>query len=525
MKRKEPMPSLFGGEEKPAPVEATPVAPEKQSIQEEANDAPFDDSVTVTAVEEPATDVPAHIVSGLPEVIKEEATSLGIDIAKAQTLIGNLPQITAERDSLAMEYDRVMKLDLEDPKTAKVAKELRIKIRDNRTKGISVWHSTTKDYYLKAGQFVDAIKRKEIAVNERMEENLEKIEKHLEIKRKKEEQELREKRVAELEQYKEFVPMGVDLGTLSEPEYLKVFNGAKLQYDFDKQQKEEEERKRKEEEEKKAAKDARIKKLLPFKHYLPDWDNFDFDSMTDEQTENHIADARALYEKKKAEYEESQKILAEENRKKEIREARAKELQPYIVFIRDYNALIEMEEEAYQKQFADIKKGAELQWEEDRKKMAEENQMRAKRIDRAKKLNPYLQYIKDYDAVIAMDDERFKSELVALETVALLDKQEQEEKQKEQERIKEENDKLQKELADKKKAEDEQRKKELAEQKRLSNAPDSKILTEISDRIKVFPASFPEVKSPEAKEMLEEAIAIIKKVGADLAAQAKSLTE
>lgn len=467
MKSKSPMPSLFGGEQSTSPVETHPVVTEPQTMQEDANDTPFDDAVTVTAVEEPASDTPSTIITGLPEVVREEATSLGIDIAKAQSLIGNLPQITAERDSLAREYDRVMKLDLEDPKTAKIARELRIKIKDNRTKGISVWHSTTKDYYLKAGQFVDAIKRKEVAVNERMEENLEKIEKHLEIKRKKEEQELREKRVAELEQYKEYVPMGVDLGILSDPEYQKIYTGAKLQYDFFKQQKEEEERKRKEEEEKRAAREAKIKKLLPYKLYLTDWDSIDFDNLTDEQTESHIADAKALYEKRKAEYEESKKRLDEQNRLKAIREARAKELQPYIVFIRDYNALIEMEEEAYQKELAEVKKGAELQWKQD--------------------------------------------------------EEEKKKQQQEQERIKEENDRLQRELADKKKAEDEQRKNEMADQKRLSKAPDSSILIEISDRIKIFPLSFPEVKSPEAKEMLDEAIAIIKKVGADLATQAKSL--
>jgi cell division septum initiation protein DivIVA len=103
------------------------------------------------------------------------------------------------------------------------------------------------------------------------------------------------------------------------------------------------------------------------------------------------------------------------------------------------------------------------------------------------------------------------------------DEEEKKKQQQEQERIKQENDRLQRELADKKKSEDEQRKNELADQKRLSKAPDSSILIEISDRIKIFPLSFPEVKSPEAKEILEEAIAIIKKVGADLATQAKSL--
>jgi len=41
------------------------------------------------------------------------------------------------------------------------------------------------------------------------------------------------------------------------------------------------------------------------------------------------------------------------------------ELAPYIVFIREYRKLINLDEEAYQKELKEIKKGANLQWEYD----------------------------------------------------------------------------------------------------------------------------------------------------------------
>lgn len=446
---------------------SSPLFTEATSVPNIMEEAPFKQDDTVAISGEPFV---------LPADIAEEATQYGIDALKAKNLVGNLPQITAERDELSKQYDEIIRMDIEDPKTAKLAKELRIMIRDNRTKGIQIWHKTTKDYFLKGGQFVDAIKAKEVVVNERMEEALEKIEKHAQIKLERERQELREKRTAELTEYKEFVPMGIDLGTMTEPEYMKVFNGAKLQFDFYKQQKEAEERERKEQEEKKAAKDARIKKLLPFKLYLPEWDNLDFDSMTDEQMESHIADARALYEKKKAEYEESQKLLAEENRKKAIRDNRAKELQPYIVFILAYNALIEMEEEAYQKEFADIKKRAELKWKHDSEQSEREEE-------------------------------------------------EKREQQRKADELKKQNELLQKKVKEQEEADKKKEKERLAEEKRLKNASDTVILNDIADRIKIFPYSFPEVKSIEANEMLEEAAALIKKIGYDLGVQAKSLTE
>ena len=176
-------------------------------------------------------------MSNTLEIQTVNPSEYGIADNKASELIGNLPQIKAERAILEEQYSEVIKLDIEDPETSKKAKTLRLLFRDNRTKGINVWHSTTKELFLKGGQFVDAIKRKEVAVNERIEENLEKIEKHfenLEIERKAK---LNNERIEILEPYNAFVPMGLNFGEISEDEFSKIFNGAKLQ--FEQQQKEE----------------------------------------------------------------------------------------------------------------------------------------------------------------------------------------------------------------------------------------------------------------------------------------------
>lgn len=162
--------------------------------------------------------------------IQKEATEFGIEPSKVANLVGNLPSIQQERIPLAAQYEEVIRMDIDDPKTSEIAKKLRLRIRDNRTKGIAVWHKTTKDYFLKGGQFVDAIKRREEAVNIQMEDNLEQIENYLAIKKQKELEALRMKRKDEIQPYMEFVPP-VDLGTLSDEDYTKVFRGAKLQYD------------------------------------------------------------------------------------------------------------------------------------------------------------------------------------------------------------------------------------------------------------------------------------------------------
>lgn len=155
----------------------------------------------------------------------------GIEESKVSELLGNLPQIKLERESLQSVFDTIVKLDIEDPNTSKLAKELRSKIRDNRTKGIIVWHKTTKEVFLRGGQFVDAIKNKEIAVNERMEEVLEEIEKYAELKEATRLAEITKVRISELTPYVEFVPFGINLGVLTDDQYKTVFNGAKLQFE------------------------------------------------------------------------------------------------------------------------------------------------------------------------------------------------------------------------------------------------------------------------------------------------------
>ena len=103
----------------------------------------------------------------------------GLKEENANKMVSGLNPIIEERSALEQIYAIVIKKEL-TPELLKEARDLRLKIRDNRTKGIEVWHKTTKDYFLKGGQFVDAIKRKENVVNELMEAKLSEIEKHFE---------------------------------------------------------------------------------------------------------------------------------------------------------------------------------------------------------------------------------------------------------------------------------------------------------------------------------------------------------
>lgn len=245
-----------------------------------------------------------------------QANEFGIEPQKVNELVGNLQSIKETRDELAKQYEQIIRMDIEAEETSKMAKEIRGKIRDNRTKGISVWHKTTKDYYLRAGQFIDAIKRKEEAININMEVDLEQIEKHFEIKKAKEKQILEDARMEQLKPYIEFVPYKNNLADFSEEDFLNIYNYAKKMHD-DKMEKDRIEQERlKEEQRRKEVTDRNYYKLLPYSLFIPKFNELDFYSLMESDIEAYIT--TATEQKHKAEQEAEQAKRELEAKQKEM---------------------------------------------------------------------------------------------------------------------------------------------------------------------------------------------------------------
>jgi colicin import membrane protein len=111
------------------------------------------------------------------EIIKAE--DFGLEITKANELTSGLEIVKSERDLLIEEFNEVAKLEVTQDNLPKF-RNLRLKIVENRTQGINKWHKATKNFFLTGGRFVDAIKNKEILINEQMESKLMDAEKHFE---------------------------------------------------------------------------------------------------------------------------------------------------------------------------------------------------------------------------------------------------------------------------------------------------------------------------------------------------------
>lgn len=148
----------------------------------------------------------------------------GLDEKKAEQMTSGLVSILSERDILSGIYLRVINQEL-NGETLDEARSLRLKIRDNRTKGIEAWHKTNKEFYLRGGQFVDAIKKVQVLENERMEDALLGIEKYFENKEKERQQKLHDERIVIISQYVDDIT-GLDFRAMAD-DVFEAFVSAK----------------------------------------------------------------------------------------------------------------------------------------------------------------------------------------------------------------------------------------------------------------------------------------------------------
>ena len=325
------------------------------------------------------------------QLLLVDPSKFGIQESSVKTLIGNLPEIKTERDELVKEFNSVVKLDIEDKSTSKIARELRLKIKDNRTKGLEVWHTKSKEFFLKGGQFIDAIKREESAINKEMEDKLSEIENYFEIKEKERKAKLNAERIEMLEPYNSFVPIGLNFGEISEEEFQKVLNGAKLQYNqmIEEEEKAEKERIRLAEIER--LNSVRRELAMPYYFF---WSEYEKQINFGEQSENdfsafleRIKKSKADYDLKQEEIRKENERLAEEKRKSEEKakkereeiekklEQQRKEQEEILRKEREKQAELEAQLEA--------KRKAELEAENKRIKEEQEKKKEAERLAKA----------------------------------------------------------------------------------------------------------------------------------------------
>lgn len=269
---------------------------------------------------------------------KVDPKEFGLEENKVLTISQSFQPKLVERDGYIEIYKSILTKEITE-EVCKEARELRLKLVKVRT-GIKAIHETEKALYLASGKYVDALKNKYTLPVEQMEEQLAEVELYFENQEKARKAKLKNARLELMSEFPDFAVHFVDLENMSGPDFQTLMDEQRDLKEFKKQKAE------KEAAEKLAAEQKSI-------------------------AEKEAADRKAEAERKQLE-EENAKIKADTEAKEKIRFQRNNELKPYIIFIRDYNNMLGMNEEAYQKELSEIKKGAADHWEYEAKEKAKE---------------------------------------------------------------------------------------------------------------------------------------------------------
>jgi len=156
-----------------------------------------------------------------------KAEEFGLEKVQSDKIAKSLKPVLDKRQAILARYDEVIKKEISE-ETVKEAKEIRLELVTNRTQGIMKWHKENKEFFLRGGQFVDAIKRMELGTSEQAEKNLLDIELHFENIEKERLEKLSEKRKKEIEKFTNDLDVVPDnLGEMDDAIWINYLEGAK----------------------------------------------------------------------------------------------------------------------------------------------------------------------------------------------------------------------------------------------------------------------------------------------------------
>ena len=234
--------------------------------------------------------------------------------------MSSLAIIQNEREALINAYDDVIGLKITED-NLKTFKELRLQIRDNRTKGIEPWHTTNKAVSLAIGRTIDAIKNREVEINKRMEAKLLGAEKHFENLEKERVEKLNKERIELVRPYLDEVEHLV-LHDMEEDVFNAYLETKKRNFKAIQEAEAKAEKERIQKEENKKIHEARKESILPYWDFVPlDKRDKDFSSFTEKEWIARFNFSKAEKEKK----DESIRLqeLENERLKKEAEEKEA----------------------------------------------------------------------------------------------------------------------------------------------------------------------------------------------------------
>jgi len=353
------------------------------------------------------------------ELVKKDPKEFGLEVVEATTIEQAFLPKVIERNALAKIYEQLLTAEI-TPAICKQAREVRLQLVKVRT-GIADVHKNKKAYFRAGGLFVDSIKNDETLPIEQMEEKLSEIENYFANIEKAKKAQLQAERLLEVSKYTEHPASAI--GDMEVQVYEAYLQGLKVAYEAKIEAEKQAEIARIEAEKKEKLNTKRKNKTIRLVEFIDNYESVCFGEMSEDnfmvivnsaiekrtakeaeqakiKDDLEIAKAEADRKEKELEIERKnqadllakQKAEADEKEKvrKELVSKRNEELRPYIIFIRNYSSMIELPEDEYQKEYTEIKKGAELQWKFDHEEMVKKEKKDSEERDRIFKLEAEL---------------------------------------------------------------------------------------------------------------------------------------
>ena len=168
-------------------------------------------------------------------LVQIDPKEFGIEEQKAAQIAAQFQPMLDKMVELEKEFNEVAALDINDPKTAALAKKVRLQYVKVRT-GTAEIHKEIKAFYLMAGRFIDGWKNAQLFASQGIEEKLQAIENHAEIMEKQRIEALNLERIEQVKQYEVVAPESLGLGNMSEDVFNNYLLGTKSAYEARKAQ-------------------------------------------------------------------------------------------------------------------------------------------------------------------------------------------------------------------------------------------------------------------------------------------------
>lgn len=347
-------------------------------------------------------------MSKLPSVISEKVKESGIAITKAEKIASGYTEFVLAAQEQANKLKALQKGNKDDVAIAK-----RIRIDLGKICALAEKKKAEdKALILVETRFIDSLYGAVNGFARLTQEEAKEVETYFEKQEAERIAKIAEERCAKTAEYG-MDGTSLNLGVMDDTTFETFLNGLKLQFEAKQAEARAIEQKKFEEEQKQQIFTDRKIALAPYSFFY----NAELTGeTTEEQFEKMLADAQ----KAKLDHDlEAERLRKEAEEKAKVTKDRNEKLAPYMQIIQNYQAVMEMTDELFEKELLFLKEAKEKKEKFIAEKRAEEERIKFLIDVRSKELAPYISFIRDYNTTINLPEDAYKKALADLRQAAI----------------------------------------------------------------------------------------------------------